>query len=406
MRSLVLNKQIGKQCSYFVIGEIDNLAIFQQLYAAEKGDFKRGHRELYRALDSLLIAVCYHPGVKVSSTQWPHKGAASDKKGKTTVGGMEATCMNVDEILTVDELLAQIDAATAAARATIEKCTAAQWTTQIEEEGRTVGVVLHHIAYAMPFVVEWALGVARGKGVPAVTYDDVHALNHQHAEAQANVDPATTLALLASNAAAAREALGQLTDADLQTSTPFALIGGNPVTTQQMVQWFLVNHAHNHLGSIDEILKRTKEAPVTTIERSVFINAPPEAVTAVSEDVVRAPEWFTGAKSAAAEDSWPAIGSTARFDMLAPGLAYELTVTVVERVAGEILILDTVGPTTGTTTWRYTAENGGTHVTYTLAYTLSDDAAGQAMGKLIAAGANDVSIGQSLANLKTLVESM
>ena len=314
--------------------------------------------------------------------------------------------MSAEDTLTVEQLLAQVEAATAATRAAIEKCTEAQWKTQVEEEGRTAGVVLHHIAYAFPFVVRWALGVARGEGAPAVTYDDVHALNHQHAAAQADVDSATTLALLESNAAAAREALGQLTDTDLQTSAPFALIGGNPVTTQQMVQWFLVNHAHNHLGSIDETLNRTKETAATTIERSVFIQATPEAVTVIVEDVDRTADWLTGAKSATAENSWPAVGSTARFDMLAPGLAYELTVTVVERVVGEKLILDMVGLTTGTTSWRYAAENGGTRVTYTLAYTLSDDAAGQAMGKLIAAGANDVSIGQSLANLKTLVESL
>lgn len=163
--------------------------------------------------------------------------------------------MSAEDILTLDELLAQIDAATAATRTAIENCTEAQWTTQVEEEGRTAGVVLHHIAYAIPFVVQWAVGVARGEGAPAVTYDDVHALNHQHAAAQAGVDPAATLALLASNAVAAREALGQLTDADLQTSVPFALIGGNPVTTQQMVQWFLVNHAHNHLASINGALE-------------------------------------------------------------------------------------------------------------------------------------------------------
>jgi hypothetical protein len=53
----------------------------------------------------------------------------------------------------------------------------------------------------------------------------------------------------------------------------------------------------------------------------------------------------------------------------------------------------------------FSAENGVTAVTYTLAYTLSDDAAGQAMGKLIAEGANQISIEQSLANLKVLVES-
>ena len=91
----------------------------------------------------------------------------------------------------------------------------------------------------------------------AITYDDVHALNHQHAEAQAGVDPAATLALLELNAVAAREALGQLTATDLQTSAALALIGGKPISVQQIVQWFLVNHTHNHLAAIHDTLGGT-----------------------------------------------------------------------------------------------------------------------------------------------------
>jgi hypothetical protein len=96
--------------------------------------------------------------------------------------------------------------------------------------------------------------LAWGEGVPTLSYDDVHVLNHQHAEAQANVDPAATLALLKSNAQAAQAQIGQLSDADLQVSTPFPLIGGQPISVQQMVQWFLVNHAHNHIAAIHKTL--------------------------------------------------------------------------------------------------------------------------------------------------------
>lgn len=159
--------------------------------------------------------------------------------------------MNVEDILTAEQLLAQVEEATAVTTAVIEKCTEEQWRTAVPDEGRTVGVVLHHIAYAYPFVVDWACQLARGDGTPGVTIDDVHALNHQHAEAQTNVDPATALALLQTNSAVAKEQLEQLTDADLQVSGPFSLIGGQPISVQQMVQWFLVNHTHNHIAAID-----------------------------------------------------------------------------------------------------------------------------------------------------------
>lgn len=158
--------------------------------------------------------------------------------------------MTTAEIVSVEKLLSQIDGATAATAELIKACTTEQWQMIVNDEERSVGVVCHHIGYAYPFVVDWALKLARGEGVPAVTYDDVHALNHQHAEGQAGVDPAAALALLEKNAAAAKEELGRLSDADLQTAAPFPLIGGKPITAQQMVQWFLINHAHNHLEAI------------------------------------------------------------------------------------------------------------------------------------------------------------
>lgn len=162
--------------------------------------------------------------------------------------------MSADEILTVGQLLAQVEEAATATTAVIEKCSEANWKTAVPEEERTVGVVLHHIAYAIPFVVAWACKLAQGEGAPAISYEDIHGLNHQHAKAQANVDKATTLALLHTNAQAAQEQLSQLTDADLQVAATFPLIGGQAITTQQMVQWFLVNHAHNHLATIHKAL--------------------------------------------------------------------------------------------------------------------------------------------------------
>lgn len=162
----------------------------------------------------------------------------------------EAKRMNAGDILTVEQLLAQVEEAAASTTAVIEKCSEAEWGTAVLEEQRSVGVVLHHIAYAIPFVVEWATNLAQGEGASAISYDDIHGMNQQHAEAQASIDKAATLTLLQTNAQAAQEQLSQLTDADLQVSATFPLIGGQAITTQQMVQWFLVNHAHNHLEAI------------------------------------------------------------------------------------------------------------------------------------------------------------
>ena len=162
--------------------------------------------------------------------------------------------MNPEEKLTVKQLLAQVAEAAAATAAVLEKCAEAHWQTMVPVEERTVGVVLHHIAFAMPVVAQWAGELAGGQGAPGVSFDDVHALNAQHAADQAKVDAAATLSLLQTNAAAVQAQLGQLADADLQVSAPFPLLGGQPITAQQMVQGFLVNHAHNHLAAIHQVI--------------------------------------------------------------------------------------------------------------------------------------------------------
>lgn len=163
--------------------------------------------------------------------------------------------MSNQDVLTIEQLLNQLEAATAATTAVIQNCSDEGWQTAVSEEERTVGVICHHIAYAYPFVVDWACQLANGEGAPAVSYDDVHALNHQHAEAQADVDKAATLDLLEANTAVAKEKLGALSDAELQVGAPFPLIGGQPITVQQMVQWFLINHAHNHIETVKNSLK-------------------------------------------------------------------------------------------------------------------------------------------------------
>lgn len=162
--------------------------------------------------------------------------------------------MSSDKVLTVAQLLAQVEEATAVTTAVIEKCSEADWGTAVPDEERSVGVVLNHIAYAYPFVVDWACQLAGGEGLPPITYDDVHALNHQHATDQANVDQAATLALLQTNTTAAKEQLGALSDADLQQTAPLPLIGGQEISVQQVVQWFLINHAHNHIEAIHKTL--------------------------------------------------------------------------------------------------------------------------------------------------------
>ena len=52
--------------------------------------------------------------------------------------------------------------------------TPAEWTTPLPGDGRTVGVVVHHVAFMYPIEIELAQVLASGKPVTGVTWADMH----------------------------------------------------------------------------------------------------------------------------------------------------------------------------------------------------------------------------------------
>lgn len=164
--------------------------------------------------------------------------------------------MNTAEILTVETLLVQIQTAAEAVQAVIEGCSQEQWQLVVANEERSIGIVCHHIAFAYPLIADWACHLARGEALPSITFDDVHALNHQHAENAAFVDAATTLALLQTNTVAVKERLDRLSDSSLQQTAPFPLIGGQDISVQQIVQQFLIDHTYEHLDAIRKTIEQ------------------------------------------------------------------------------------------------------------------------------------------------------
>src|SRR5215204_6419144 len=56
-----------------------------------------------------------------------------------------------------------------------------QWKTRCMPDGRTVGVIVHHVAFVYPIEIQIAQTIASGKPLTGLTMDDVHALNAKHA---------------------------------------------------------------------------------------------------------------------------------------------------------------------------------------------------------------------------------
>ena len=125
----------------------------------------------------------------------------------------------------------------------------AEWNTRIPHDGRKVGVVVHHVASVYPIEIQLAQVLAAGNPVTA-TWDDVHAMNADHAKANDSVTKEAALDLLAKNSATAAAAIRALSDAALDNAAPLALNSNAPLTCQFMLEDHAVRHSYHHLARI------------------------------------------------------------------------------------------------------------------------------------------------------------
>src|ERR1700732_1618591 len=87
--------------------------------------------------------------------------------------------------------------------------------TRIPHDGRTVGVVVHHVASVYPVEIGLAQTIAGGKPVIGVTHDVIDQMNATHAKQNHDVTKEETLALLLRNSTAAATAIRVFTEEDL-----------------------------------------------------------------------------------------------------------------------------------------------------------------------------------------------
>src|SRR3954451_3872144 len=78
-----------------------------------------------------------------------------------------------------------------------------QWQTRVPRDGRTVGVIVHHVASVYPLEIQLAQTVAAGNPITGVTMDHVHEMNAAHAAENDGVSRDAAIALLRANSSAA-----------------------------------------------------------------------------------------------------------------------------------------------------------------------------------------------------------
>lgn len=145
--------------------------------------------------------------------------------------------------------------------------TDAEWRRPIPGDGRTIGVVVHHVASVYPIEVELAQRIASGMAISGVTMADIHAMNAGHAEQFAGVARLEAITLLRIASSAAADAIRAFSDSDLDMAATASLYDDAPVTAQFVLEDHAVRHSYHHLAAIRRAL-----AGSSTVSRHDTIN--------------------------------------------------------------------------------------------------------------------------------------
>lgn len=141
--------------------------------------------------------------------------------------------------------------------------THAQWRTRVPRDGRTIGVIVHHVASVYPLEIELAQKLAAGQPITGVTMTDVDAMNARHANENSEITKEAALALLARNSGVAAAAIRALSDEALAKAAPVSLYGDAPLTCQFLLEDHAVRHSYHHLSLITQALQI---APISIVE--------------------------------------------------------------------------------------------------------------------------------------------
>ena len=131
-----------------------------------------------------------------------------------------------------------------------EQLTDAEWNTPVIGDGRTIGIVVHHVASVYPMEIELAQMLAAEKPITGATIEVVNKMNADHAEENKDITKQETLDLLKHNSSIAVKAVQQFTDKELDNSATVSLNYDAPLTTQFFIEDHAHRHSYHHLAKI------------------------------------------------------------------------------------------------------------------------------------------------------------
>ena len=140
----------------------------------------------------------------------------------------------------------------------VEALSDREWQLATLRDGRSVGVVAHHVAVAYPLEVDLIGRLASGEAITDVTWEGVAEFNAQHAKDHASIGKADTLRLLEHGSVAAAEFVRTLSDEQLDRASPISLNAGAPLTTQYFIEEHAIGHSYHHRASMHAAIAAPK----------------------------------------------------------------------------------------------------------------------------------------------------
>jgi hypothetical protein len=133
-----------------------------------------------------------------------------------------------------------------------------EWNTAVPKDGRTIGVIVHHVASVYPIEIQLAQLLAQGNAVTGVTWDVIHEMNGKHAQEHGAATKEEALALLRQNSAAAAAAIRALSDEAIDRAAPISLYSDAPLTCQFMLEDHAVRHSYHHLAKVRSAVRNVR----------------------------------------------------------------------------------------------------------------------------------------------------
>ena len=156
----------------------------------------------------------------------------------------------------IRELVDRFERATRAAVATTERCSEDQLLFVYPAERCTVVALACHIADSYALGADWLRKVLDREPLPPITMDTADQVNAQEFARNAYRTRREALERVTRHGNEAASVLRDLSDADLDRTSPFSLFGGPTTSVRELIERVLIADPESHLRSIRAAIER------------------------------------------------------------------------------------------------------------------------------------------------------